>query len=391
MGRRKEARNNVGNSGGIPGGPGAAPEPGEGGTVLPRVLVVSASRLERLRLVARLADSPVRCVQAESLQAALESVGAEACDVALIGKSLPEGDPARLARELARRDPASAALLVADDPTLQQTLDAMRAGVVDIVPSRATREELAARVRSALERARPAREREERLQRLTRVCRQLNSARHEITRQVSGLCGDLASAYQDLSDQVTLLATASEFNSLIRQDLDVESLLRTALEFILAKTGPTNAAVFLPATSCDFSLGAYVNYDCPKETADGMLESLAGIVAPKMEHEPGLKVLTGREEVVGAFGESAQPLADSHVVAFSCRREGECLAVVVLFRDKRNPFPEPVLPALRMIAELFGKQLARVIHVHHRHLPKNQWGGFGALGDGSDDDIDLAA
>src|SRR5205807_1368176 len=136
-------------------------------------------------------------------------------------------------------------------------------------------------------------------------------ARHEITKQVSSMCGDLTNAYQDLSDQVTLLSTASEFNSLIRQELDVESLLRTALEFILAKTGPTNAAVFLPATSCDFSLGAYVNYDCPKEAADTLLESLAGIIAPKMEHEAGLKILNTPEEIDGAFGEGAHWLSES--------------------------------------------------------------------------------
>jgi hypothetical protein len=266
----------------------------------------------------------------------------------------------------------------------------MRAGVVDIISPRAAKDEISMRVRTALSRARMARDREDRLERLTRVCRQLNEARSEITKQVSGLCGDFASAYQDLSDQVTLLSTASEFNSLIRQELDVESLLRTALEFILAKTGPTNAAVFLPATSCDFSLGAYVNYDCPRDTADTMLESLGATVAPKLEHERGLKVYGTAAEITGAFGENAYWLSESHVVAFSCRRDGECLAVVVLFRDRRNGFPDAVLPALGMIAELFGKQLARVIHVHHRHLPKDQWGGFGALGDG-EDDIDLAA
>ena len=49
---------------------------------------------------------------------------------------------------------------------------------------------------------------------------------------------------------------------------------------------------------------------------------------------------------------------------------------------------------LSIIAEHFGSQLARVIHVHHRHLPKDQWGGFETDMDDEDDgfgDIDLAA
>ena len=60
--------------------------------------------------------------------------------------------------------------------------------------------------------------------------------------------------------------------------------------------------------------------------------------------------------------------------------------MVVLFRDRRNPFPPGALHALKIIRELFGKQLARVIRTHHRHVPKNQWGGFKG-----GDDIDLAA
>lgn len=380
MSRRKDARKN-------PETPVPVDAPGPS---LPRVLIVSGSRLERMRLASRLCDTVGACVQADSVRAALEAAEGQRYDVALIGGHLPQGAASELARELGRRDPGTTSMLVTDNTSLEQAVEAMRSGVVDIVPSRATREELAARVRSALGRGRVAREREERIERLTRVCRQLNSARHEITRQVSGLCGDLANAYQDLSDQVILLSTASEFNSLIRQELDVESLLRTALEFVLAKTGPTNAAVFLPATTCDFSLGAYVNYDCPGEAADTLLEGLAGVVAPKIERETGLRVFNTAKEIESAFGEGAHWLSESHVVAFSCRRDGECLAVVVLFRDRRNAFPDTLMPALSMIAELFGKQLARVIHVHHRHLPKDQWGGFGTM-DGGDDDIDLAA
>ena len=74
---------------------------------------------------------------------------------------------------------------------------------------------------------------------------------------------------------MTMVTLASEFNSLIRQELDLESLLRVSVEFILGKSGPTNAAVFLPAASGDYSLGAYVNYDCPKDSAEVLMDQLA--------------------------------------------------------------------------------------------------------------------
>jgi hypothetical protein len=259
---------------------------------------------------------------------------------------------------------------------------------VDIV-STAPTADLVGALRTAFDRTRLARDREARIERLTRVCRRLNQARHEVTKQVSSLCGDMVNAYEELSGQVLHISIASEFNSLIRQELDVESLLRTALEYILAKTGPTNAAVFLPATSSDFSLGAYVNYDCPKDAADVLLDHLAGIVAPRMEGQTELKVLCGDQELHDFLGDDAHWLSGNNAITFACHHDGECLAVVILFRDRRNPFAASLVPGLRIIADLFGKQLARVIHIHHRHLPKDKWGGFGA--DEGEDDIDLAA
>lgn len=360
---------------------------------VPRILIVCGNKLERMRLAAKLTESQdgstgaAECVLAESAQEALKTSQSDHIDLALIKSELPDGSGLALTQELSRRGQIS--ILLSENPTLDQAVEAMRCGAADIVSSKAVAADLIASVHAAFDRSRMARDREARIERLTRVCRRLNQARHEVTKQVSSLCGDLVNAYQELSGQVLELAVASEFNSLIRQELDVESLLRTALEFILAKTGPTNAAVFLPSTSSDFSLGAYVNYDCPKDAADVLLDHLTGIVAPRMEKQHEMKVLSTEDEMVEFMGEEAHWLADSRAVTFACHHDDECLAVVILFRDRRNPFPETLIPTLKVIADLFGKQLARVIHIHHRHLPKDQWGGFEA--DDEDDDIDLAA
>lgn len=362
------------------------------GPAAPRVLIVSGSRLERMRLATRLSDTRDatrgECAHADSARSALRAVESGSYDLALIRCELPDGSGAALARELSRRAGAPQAILLSENPTLEQAVEAMRSGAADIV-SAASHADLIASMRQAFERSRLAREREARIERLTRVCRKLNQARHEVTRQVSSLCGDMVDAYQELSGQVMQISIASEFNSLIRQELDVESLLRTSLEFILAKTGPTNAAVFLPATSSDFSLGAYVNYDCPKDAADVLLEHLAGIVAPRMEGQTELKVFSSDRELRDFLGDDAHWLEGSNAIAFACHQEDECLAVVILFRDRRSPFAASLMPGLKVIAELFGKQLGRVIHIHHRHLPKDKWGGFGT--DEGEDDIDLAA
>ena len=73
------------------------------------------------------------------------------------------------------------------------------------------------------------------------------------------------------------------------------------------------------------------------------------------------------------------------MACFSCRHDDECLAVVTLFRDRRTGFGEDHVATLDTISELFGGQLARVIHIHHRHLPKEKWGLSDDADDGADD------
>lgn len=177
----------------------------------------------------------------------------------------------------------------------------------------------------------------------------------------------------------------TEFGGLIRQELDIESLLRTTLEFVLGRCGPTNAAVFLPTTSGDYSLGAYVNYDCPKETVDVLLDHLANTIAPKLSEGTGLLHLRDQLSLHRAMGDDAGWLGDSGVVGFPCRHEGECLAVFLLFRDRLSEYTPGLIEQLRTIGELFAGQLARVIRIHHRHIPKDQWG---AIGDAEDDEAD---
>lgn len=202
---------------------------------------------------------------------------------------------------------------------------------------------------------------------------------------------DLLHAYLEHAERMSNVTTASEFKGLIRGELDIEQLLRTTLEFVLARSGPTNAAVFLPTTSGDYSLGAYVNYDCPKDTCDVLLDHLANAVAPRFENVGGLVHITEQEGMDKFIGDDAEWLSGSTVAAFPCISDGECLAIVMLFRDKRSPYQMPLLDQLKTVGELFAAQLARVIHIHHRHLPKDKWGMLGDPPAETDDYGDLAA
>lgn len=388
MGRRKvEASTDAGKNA-------PARDTGDTPATPARVLIVSGSRLERLRLAARLCDARENqgeatgvgaCEHADCASTALAMIDHDHFDLIMIKADLPDGSGLELARRLSQKVGAPAPIIVAEEPTLEQAVQALRSGAVDIISTRTAGKELSASVRTACARARQQFDKDARIARLTKVCRQLNRVRHEITSQVSTMCGDLVNAYEDLSGQMVQMSVASEFNSLIRQELDVESLLRTALEFVLAKAGATNAAVYLPSNSSDYSLGAYINYDLPKDTSDMLFDTLGHVVPSKMERCKELRAFNERADLEAFLGEHAHWLDGQSLVTFACHHDGECLAVVCLFRDRRQAFTEAMLPVFRTISELFGRQLARVIHVHHRHLPKDQWGGFGPADEEDDD------
>ena len=79
--------------------------------------------------------------------------------------------------------------------------------------------------------------------------------------EVDVLCGDLATAWSSIKDQMSIVETTTEFRTLIGQELDVEQMLRTSLEYIMEKVGPTNGVVFLREAEGDYGVGAYVNYE----------------------------------------------------------------------------------------------------------------------------------
>jgi DNA-binding response OmpR family regulator len=355
-----------------------------------RVLIVGGTPLRRA-LIERVSPVSIRATGASDVAEASRAMSEGTYDLAIV--IADDWDWREAVAQLTTEAPETAVLLMASEPGLALALEAMQAGAADLLAASVGTDELTTRLRAGLQRARRSQQGVERVERLRKLCKQLNSARQEVSKQVGSLCSDMASAYQELTDRMTHLATASEFNGLIRQELDLESLLRVALEYVLAKVGPTNAAVFLPATSGDYTLGAYVNYDSPRETAEVLLDHLAGVIAPRFETATSLIHIASRKELDRALGDRAEWIGDSELIVMPCHHDGECLAVVALFRDRHSPFPEGLRPLLQCVADQFGRQLARVIHVHHRHLPKHKWGSPGDTGEpeSGGDDIDMAA
>lgn len=358
---------------------------------LPRLLVALAPARTATRLKRTLA-AQVEVLDVVRSQRELDVALAEGhYDVVCIGPDAPPVVRRRLAAQLADRGEISVVFLTAG-ATLEEAIGAMRAGAADLIDPQAPAEELVTRICAAAARARAAQERLGSVERLQKLCRRLDADRNEINEQLSSLCADLAGAYEEMTGQIDQVTVASEFGAILRQELEVESLLRTTLEFVLAKVGPTNAAVFLPSSSGDWSLGAYVNYDRPRETVDVLLDGLGSALAPRMARQRSLMMLPEAAEFAAVVGDESVWLGDCGGVLFSCHDEDECLAVVCLFREESTPFESDLRPTMETIATLFGRQLGRVVHIHHRHMPKDQWAAFDDDEDeGWDEDLDMAA
>ncbi|MGD9688571.1 MAG: hypothetical protein AB7K52_03590 [Phycisphaerales bacterium] len=370
----------------------------------PLVLVVSANSDRRATLASAMRRDNLSCAFADSTEAARTLVRARVArgnespfEAVLVDLPSCTASALRLVRELGERH--IPAVLVCPNVSFDEAVEAMRAGAADIVTTMGVLPtEIGRRVRSAMaqRRAELAADGEVLAQSAAHAAAadygDVPAAPAETTSvPTAARSKRSAKGDDDLSARAgDTHALAERFARQIRAELDVETLLREVLEFILVHVGPTNAAVFLPGQTGDYSLGAYVNYTCPKDAAEVLLDHLANVAAPRLESTMGVLHLRRVEQLREHVGDGAPWLEDSHMLAFTCRNEGECLAVFTLFRDRANPFNAQIRPLLQRVSEVFGGQLARVVRIHHRHLPREKWG---ALGDppAADDEGGLAA
>ena len=330
------------------------------------MLVVDGEAKVRKLIADSLRGTPVTLLQAGSLAEARRQLAQGPVDLALIDPDLPDGSGIDLTGELSGKRSATQTIVITHRPSVERAIEAMRAGAVDLLVKPLKSPEIGDRVRRAIARHRSGRRDQQRIDRLRRICKKLTAARQEVGQQVDVLCNDLVNAYQELATQVHQVAQTGEFVGLMRNELDLEHMLRKTLEYVLQKAGPTNAAIFLPSSSDEYSLGGYVNYDCTSESADILLQHLADVVAAKIAEHDGPLQITDNPTLAQWIGDDAAYLADSHVLAFPCRHEAEALAVVILFRDAGEPFQPDLVEACAAIAPLLAQHLARLIRIHHR-------------------------
>lgn len=314
-----------------------------------------------------LESAGIDCREVASSDAAVLQMASSNVDLVLVGESVLPSDFAPLAAQARRIAIAIKLLVVGDAPRDGRLLEAVRAGATDWIDLGADGDDATARIEAALELGREERRREERVSRLKGICRKLDAARSDFSERVDALCSDLSSAWTDVQGRLDEAAVVGEFRGLISQELDVEDLLRTAMQYMLTKTGATNAAVFLPGSKpTQFGLGAYVHYDCPRKQAEPLLARLASDVCPNLAPTDDIVRYADTGEFVAAIGADGTVLDDCDLIAFSARDAGECMAVFFLFRNREEPFADELAGLIDALKGAFAAQMAKLVRVHHR-------------------------
>lgn len=333
-----------------------------------RILMVGPRGMDRDRLMARLETLGYTCDCVETHEDAHGIITTIKPDILAIGDTRTAS--LRLIREVQAAIPSARAIVYGGSPTPEALVEAVRGGASDWLSLPEDRARIAQRMEQIMARVRAHRGRDAHLEALTENCKQLTEARDEMSHQVDVLCSDLASAYRSMRTQMTDVAMSSEFKAIMSQELDVEDMLRTSLEYILKRIGPTNAVVYLREGDAEYGVGAYVNYQWQDEDLMPMLNSLGGIICSPMSTERDLIRFNDTAEFADAAGGDMRKLVGSEVAAFSCHNGDDCMAVFALFRDAETGFDDQHAATLDVLRGLIADQLSKIVRIHKRSRPE---------------------
>lgn len=345
-------------------------------------LCVGFDAISLARVANLLAEAVISCEHVDSIDAATAHIVSGATDIILVSDRLTPRQYAPIAAQVRRISSSIKLVIAGNAPRAPKLLEAVRVGAVDWLDLSHDSGELVARLRSALELGHEDRARDERVARLKGICRKLSMTRGEFSKQIDSLNEGL----NEFRDRVDEAAIIGEFRGLLSQELDVEDLLRTAMQYLLTKTGATNAAVFLPGSKpSQFGLGAYVHYDCPRTTAEPLLSRLADEICPRIAASDDILRFADTAEFIESIGLEASVLDESELVAWPAHHGDECMGVFFLFRNRSEPFKDELAGLIDALRPVFAAQMAKLVRVHHRS--KFSWPeSRGSAGDADDRD-----
>ncbi|MSR41329.1 MAG: hypothetical protein EXS10_05430 [Phycisphaerales bacterium] len=325
------------------------------------VLCVGFPEVNRIALEGSLPAGEFHLAFVEDESTALMHLASQAAEVVLVSVEVSARRREALADRVRRLLPTTYLVIAGPRARSAALLTAMREGYRDWIDLDS--EEAPRRLRTAIAAACSERDRNSRHVKLQGLAGSSPMSSETGASNVRVAHEDAARSSADVDHA----KTAGEFRGLISQELDPEDLLRTALEYMLTKTGATNAAVFLPGSKpSQWGLGAYVNYDCPRATAEPLLHRLSGEVCDRLAASDDLYRFADTADFVKALGIEASVLEESELIAFPAHHGSECTAVFFFFRHTSEAFRDDLAALIDELRPVFAEQMDRIVRVHHR-------------------------
>lgn len=324
-----------------------------------RILVVDdePALLELVEDMAR-RSFPCSVLRAASVAEARQILETQTIELMVADVHLPDGDGTSLLETLRLHQPHASAVIMTGSPSVDRAVDAMRHGAVDFLPKPFNYEQIADRLRRALDRQAKDARRELRMDRLKVAVRRLGEARRVISKKVDLLCNDLVNAYGELSKQLDGVRHQEGFRKYIDKAEDLEQLLCHAMDWLMRQVGYSNVAIWLAAEEGDFQLGAYMKYTVAGEKM--LTDALKRVVLPTTARDGLLH--TRVQSLASRFTPQELNLLGAHdLLAVNCTYLGESLATIIFFRDAKTPFTGDDQILLRSISPIFAISLASMV------------------------------
>ena len=253
-----------------------------------------------------------------------------------------------------------------DNPIPQNIVEFVRCGGADFFCIPEDLNILCERAQAVLDKSNKTKEIKEANENTARLCSTMNEEIQRVSEENDTLCNDLANTHCDTQKKIQQAAVAAEFQTLVNQELEIESMLRTALGYLLTRIGATNAAVYLHEGDVDWGIGAYINYDRQPEQFQTLIDTLGPIACPIIADDNTLEAHKDGERFARIVGADPIDFCGSEVVTMGCAYENRCMAAMVLFRGDTKPFDQECLDTLETIQEIFGHQLGTILKIHRR-------------------------
>ncbi len=262
--------------------------------------------------------------------------------------------------------PSTPVVGFSENPSPTSIVEFIRLGGVDFFCIPDDLSLIAERVQNILTNAHQVNKTKENAAHSLQLCNTMNEELQRISEENDSLCSDLANTHCETQKKIKQASVAAEFQTLVNQELEIDSMLRTALGYLLTRIGATNAAVYLNEGNVDWGVGAYINYDRQPDQFQTLIDTLGPIACPTIAEEESINKFVDGESFANSVGADIVDFSGSEVVTIGCDYKRRCMAVIILFRGDTKPFDQECLDTLETIQTIFGHQLGTILKIHRR-------------------------